>query len=42
MHGSGVQLLVLWLVVIWLVAVGLFLALLYAFGKRDRHKQASA
>ncbi|EMA10128.1 hypothetical protein SAMN05443574_11075 [Haloarcula vallismortis] len=40
MHGSGVQLLVLWLVVIWLAGVGLFLALLYAFGRRDRRGQA--
>lgn len=38
MLGSGVQSVLLWLVV-WLFAIGLFMALLYASGKRDRRKQ---
>ncbi|WP_336338203.1 hypothetical protein [Haloarcula brevis] len=36
MFGSGVLSMVLWLAVGWLLAVGLFVALLYASGKRDR------
>ncbi|EMA29636.1 hypothetical protein C444_12592 [Haloarcula japonica DSM 6131] len=42
MLGSGSQPILLWLVVVWLFAVGLFLALLYASGRRDRHEQARA
>ncbi|MDQ2071781.1 hypothetical protein ACODNH_16035 [Haloarcula sp. NS06] len=42
MLGSGVQSILLWLVVGWLFAVGLFLALLYASGRRDRREQARA
>ena len=42
MPGSGVQSILLWLVVVWLFAVGLFLALLYASGKRDQREQARA
>lgn len=42
MLGSGVPPIVLWLVVGWLFAIGLFMALLYAFGKRDRREQTRA
>jgi hypothetical protein len=39
MFGSGFTSVVLWLAVGWLFAVGLFVALLYAFGKRDRREE---
>ncbi|GCF12621.1 hypothetical protein Harman_05560 [Haloarcula mannanilytica] len=42
MLGSGVPSILVWLVVGWLFAIGLFMALLYASGKRDRRKQARA
>ena len=42
MLGSGVQSIVLWLLVGWLFAVGVFLALLYASGKRDRRERPRA
>jgi len=42
MLGSGVPSIVLWLVVGWLFAIGLFMALLYASGKRDRREQTRA
>ena len=42
MLGSGVQSIVLWLLVGWLFAVGVFLALLYASGKRDRRERTRA
>jgi hypothetical protein len=42
MLRSGVSSIVLWLVVVWLFAIGLFMALLYASGKRDRREQTRA
>ena len=42
MFGSGVPSVVLWLVVAWLFAVGVFMALLYASGKRDRREHPRA
>jgi hypothetical protein len=42
MLRSGVPSIVLWLVVVWLFAIGLFMALLYASGKRDRREQTRA
>jgi hypothetical protein len=40
MLASGISSLLVWLVVGWLFAIGLFMALLYAVGKRDARKQA--
>jgi len=42
MLGSGVPSILIWLVVAWLFGIGLFMALLYASGKRDRRKQTRA
>lgn len=42
MLGSGVPVVLVWVLMGWLLAVGLVMALLYASGERDRHEQVRA